>query len=219
MAYTKTLWTNGETALSDVNMNHIEQGIKDAHDFMAQLVDSIYPVNSIYISVEDVNPATRPLLAGTTWVKWGAGKVPVGVDTTDTDFDTVEESGGAKTKSYTPAGTVGNTTLTADQSGNQAQTITSGGMSANSSHSHGAFSWIYGYNTTNSGSVEYKRIYSYSQQESKAVTSATSTAHTHSVTVAAKNAKTAHTHGFTGTASQMNVLQPYITCYMWKRTS
>lgn len=34
-----------------------------------------------------------------TWQAWGAGRVPVGVDTTDTDFDTAEETGGSKTHS------------------------------------------------------------------------------------------------------------------------
>ncbi len=31
MAYTKTTWTNGTTALSAINMNHLETGIADAH--------------------------------------------------------------------------------------------------------------------------------------------------------------------------------------------
>lgn len=38
MSYTKTTWTNGATALSADNMNHIEGGIKDAHDAL----DNVY---------------------------------------------------------------------------------------------------------------------------------------------------------------------------------
>lgn len=41
MAYTKTVWVNGETALSDTNMNHIEDGIKDAHDAIATANEAI----------------------------------------------------------------------------------------------------------------------------------------------------------------------------------
>ena len=52
----------------------------------ANIVDIIYPVGSIYLSVNSVNPST---LFGGTWEAWGSGKVPVGVDTSDTDFDTV----------------------------------------------------------------------------------------------------------------------------------
>lgn len=54
-----------------------------------------YPVGSIYTSVVATNPAT--LLGVGTWAAFGAGKVMVGIDSGDTDFDTVEETGGAKT--------------------------------------------------------------------------------------------------------------------------
>ena len=36
-----------------------------------------------------------------TWVAFGAGKVIVGLDSGDTDFDTAEETGGAKTHTLT----------------------------------------------------------------------------------------------------------------------
>jgi len=54
----------------------------------------VYPVGAIYISVASTSPAT---LFGGTWAAFGAGKVLVGIDATDADFDTVEETGGAKT--------------------------------------------------------------------------------------------------------------------------
>ena len=54
-----------------------------------------YPVGSIYTSVVATNPAT--LLGVGTWAAFGAGKVMVGIDSSDTAFDTVEETGGAKT--------------------------------------------------------------------------------------------------------------------------
>lgn len=59
----------------------------------------VYPVGSIYTSVVSTNPAT--LLGVGTWAAFGAGKVMVGIDSGDTDFDTVEETGGAKTDSHT----------------------------------------------------------------------------------------------------------------------
>lgn len=59
-----------------------------------------YPVGSIYMNASDsTNPAT--LLGFGTWVAFGAGRVPVGIDATDTDFDTAEETGGAKTHTLT----------------------------------------------------------------------------------------------------------------------
>lgn len=56
--------------------------------------DLIHPVGSIYISVDDTNPSE---FFGGTWVAWGSGRVPVGVDKSDDSFKTVEQIGGEKT--------------------------------------------------------------------------------------------------------------------------
>lgn len=63
-------------------------------------LESLYPVGSIYMNAtSSTNPGT--LIGFGTWVAFGAGRVPVGIDSTDTDFDTVEETGGAKTHTLT----------------------------------------------------------------------------------------------------------------------
>jgi len=56
--------------------------------------DLIYPVGSIYMSVNSTNPS---VMFGGTWESWGSGKVPVGVNTEETEFNTVEKTGGEKT--------------------------------------------------------------------------------------------------------------------------
>jgi len=64
------------------------------------VLEKVYPVGSIYINATSAtNPAT--LLGFGTWVAFGAGKVIVGQDSSDTDFDTAEETGGAKTHTLT----------------------------------------------------------------------------------------------------------------------
>ena len=105
---------------------------------------------------------------GGTWVAWGAGRVPVGVDTSDTDFDAAEETGGEKT-----------VTLTVDQI---------------PSHDHGAINWASGY----SGG---------SQAGFKTILEGSS---------ATNNVKACKA---TGGDQSHNNLQPYITCYMYKRTA
>ena len=55
----------------------------------------IYPVNSIYMTISPTNPATT--FGFGTWVAWGTGEVPVGVDVGQTEFNTVEKTGGEKT--------------------------------------------------------------------------------------------------------------------------
>ena len=63
-------------------------------------IESAYPVGSIYMNATNAtNPAT--LLGFGTWVAFGAGRVPVGINSGDTDFDTAEETGGAKTHTLT----------------------------------------------------------------------------------------------------------------------
>lgn len=57
---------------------------------------ALYPVGSVYINASvATNPAT--LLGFGTWTAFGAGRVPVGIDATQTEFDTAGETGGAKT--------------------------------------------------------------------------------------------------------------------------
>lgn len=60
-----------------------------------------FPVGYIYISVDPTNPAT--VLGYGTWAAFAAGRVLVGIDAGQTEFDTVEETGGAKTHTLTTA--------------------------------------------------------------------------------------------------------------------
>jgi hypothetical protein len=66
----------------------------------SSVLNAIYPVGSVYTNATDsTNPST--LLGFGTWVAFGAGRVPVGIDSGDTDFDTAEETGGSKTHTLT----------------------------------------------------------------------------------------------------------------------
>ena len=61
-----------------------------------------WPVGSIYTNASvATNPST--VLGFGTWSSFGAGRVLIGVDSGDTDFDTLEESGGSKTHTLTVA--------------------------------------------------------------------------------------------------------------------
>lgn len=70
-------------------------------DYADYTMKKLYPVGSIYISTVSTNPAS--LLGFGTWVTFGAGRVLVGLDPADADFDTVEEIGGTKTHTLTVA--------------------------------------------------------------------------------------------------------------------
>ncbi len=90
-----TLTATTVTASGNVNTTGGELQINGTN-----VLEKVYPVGSIYINASvNTNPAT--LLGFGTWVAFGAGKVVVGLDSTDTDFDTVGETGGAKTHTLT----------------------------------------------------------------------------------------------------------------------
>ena len=64
---------------------------------LSSLWDQVYPVGSIYITVNATNPS---VLFGGTWEQL-KGKFLVGVDSSDTDFETSEKTGGEKTHTLT----------------------------------------------------------------------------------------------------------------------
>lgn len=64
----------------------------------AEIILSAYPVGAIFISVVNTNPAT---LFGGTWERIAKGRTLIGVDENDTDFATIEKTGGEKTHTLT----------------------------------------------------------------------------------------------------------------------
>ena len=121
-----------------------------------------YPIGKIEINISGANPSTY--LGFGTWVAWGSGRVPVGVNTSDSNFNTVEKTGGEITH-----------TLTTDEM--PSHTHYSGWRNLSGAFSGGANNgaWIEGGTKVDTGTA--------------------------------------------GNGQAHNNLQPYITCYMWKRIS
>lgn len=82
-------------------------GVGTAAALAAIVGNFLYPVGSLYYnSAVTTNPGT--LLGFGTWVAFGAGRVPVGYNASNSLFDTLEETGGsadAITVSHTHAAT------------------------------------------------------------------------------------------------------------------
>ena len=70
---------------------------------------SAHPVGEIYLSTDSRNPGT---LYGGTWEAWGSGRVPIGVNASDSDFSAAEKTGGAKTVNLAHSHTVNGHTHT-----------------------------------------------------------------------------------------------------------
>lgn len=96
---TKRLYVSND----DVAINNVYVGSQEPNDpginvwinpqGINNVVDMIYPIGSIYISVNNANPST---VFGGSWESFGTGKTLVGVDTSQTEFNTVEKTGGSK---------------------------------------------------------------------------------------------------------------------------
>ena len=73
--------------------------------FVASATTVAYPVGAIFTTVTAYadSAAVVTAIGGTTWVAFAAGKMLIGLDSSDTDFDTAEETGGAKTHTLTEA--------------------------------------------------------------------------------------------------------------------
>ena len=71
----------------------------DANVNVIEVLKKAYPIGSVYINASNAtNPAS--LLGFGTWSAFGAGRVMVGIDSLDADFDTIGETGGQKTTSH-----------------------------------------------------------------------------------------------------------------------
>ena len=150
-----------ETTQLNDDVTELMGAFTSVTDLTKQLFLLMHRVGDIIFSTSDENPST---IYGGTWVAWGKGRVPVGVDTSDSDFNTVEKTGGEKEH-----------TLTVDEM---------------PSHKHG-FGQQFATTSSLSGAYGYYMIAG-------------------TQTDVIKN---------TGGNQPHNNLQPYITCYMWKRTA
>lgn len=198
-------------------------------DVTSSAVDKAYPIGSIFMSTVSTNPATQ--LGVGTWAAWGTGRVPVGVDTTQTEFSTVQKTGGSKTHTLTEAempihdhsgaphthpGPAHTHTIDHDHG-----TTVSGGL-----HRH-----TIQLNSSVGGGIESVARGSNSPDMQDFVNPIkdTSSSHTHAIPPLTGQTSGPASSGNTGGASAGNTgnagsgnahnnLQPYITCYMWRRT-
>lgn len=76
----------------------VSQAVTQADADLESAINRIFPVGSVFITTVNTNPGT---FIGGTWASLGAGRTLVGVDTSDTDFNTPKKTGGEKEHTLT----------------------------------------------------------------------------------------------------------------------
>lgn len=173
-------------------------------DILDTIGSFIYPVGSIYTNASvSTNPAT--LLGFGTWTAFGSGRVMVGLDSGNTLFDTVGETGGSYDATLVSHSHSATSTFTGTALGNHTHGVTDSG------HTH-----TVGISETGSGGGRggYGN-YQYSQTTQSSVTGI-SINNASAGTPAGTVETTISTQGSSATNAN---IQPYITVYMWKRTA
>lgn len=165
-----------------------------------------WPVGSIFMSVSPTNPNTT--LGGGTWVAWGTGRVPVAIDTAQTEFDTVEEVGGEKTHKLTAAEMSSHTHVQNSHTHADTFAVAAAGL-----HKH-----VIDYEVRLVGSGTINGVIPATGGSSSSANPVEADG-SHAHTVSGSVSTTTATNQFTGGDVPHNNLQPYITCYMWKRTA
>ncbi len=178
---------------------------------VAALLSLAYPVGSVYFGTTSTNPAAS--LGFGTWEAFGAGRVPVGFDATQTEFDADEETGGVK-----------EVTLTGAQSGLPQHThLQSPHTHVQDAHTHlqNAHTHTQSVNSATTGGLSG---YTPDTSSNTSVTSGYSTGSTTAVnqnSTAVNQSTTAvnQNAGPVDAAQAHANLQPYVVVRMWKRTA
>ena len=169
------------------------------------LLELIYPIGSIYMSVKDTNPAD---FLGGTWERWGQGRVPVGVNEDDTIFEKAGNTGGEQKHQLTT-----NEMPNHRHRGQYAHTETY------TDHAQKPTDPPAQVIEVEQGTREVEVQYNVVKD-----TLSTTTLHTSGsgpTNDIFYTYKVTSTYGVADDGGDIphNNLQPYITCYMWKRTA
>jgi hypothetical protein len=180
-----------------------------------------FPVGSVFIGVVSTNPGT--LLGYGTWSAFGAGRVLVGFDSGDADFDTAEETGGAKTKAISAhSGTAvadhASHTHTYTEVVNHTHDVTITDPGHTHTQTTSATDGASGRADASSGGTTYNNVANINSNTTGITASTANPAGGVATgTTAGPSATLSHSVTQPSAHTDLNVVQPYIVVYMWRR--
>ena len=174
-------------------------------------INNFYPVGSIYMSAKNINPST---FLGGTWVAWGQGRVPVGMGGS---YTVAEGTGGSENETMNFSGSVGDTALTQAQMPVHKHKVEYySSTDPEYVHHEVCGDWIDG----GSEATHYVMISTSDMIEADGKLHIKSGIEASGGLVTEnKGSGQAHTHSLSINNKTVSHMQPYITCYMWKRTA
>ena len=182
-----------------------------ADDHVARF-DQIYPVGSVYINASNSNNPSTYLGVG-TWTRIGAGKVMVGQDPSDTDFNQTSDAGGNKTATLNIAN-LAQHTHTVDPDNTSLSLSVTQNNAGNHNHSYTAP----GSTSVDAGADATDGTNNSTGGQNTNVATGDGGNHNHGVGVSGSVDIAQFNSGQTGSGNSFSILQPYIVVYMWVRT-
>lgn len=222
----------------DAWFRQTDEKLKWLYDQMQATASKLYPVGSVYISFNSADPST---LFGGTWVRLkdtfllangdsyapntsgGSATKTINVNNLPAHNHSVNASGNHNhTATTSTAGNHTHTRGTMNITGS-AQTVAIGGDSETWQSVSGAFTKSGEYP---SGSEQakpepgsyYSQTFGFDASRSWTGSTSTNGNHTHTLTTNTTGSHT-HTTNNTGGGLPLNIMPPYQTVYMWKRTA
>ena len=210
---------NDVSSLIDKTNNLLNEQIENEN------LNKRFPVGSIYISTNVTNPT---ILFGGTWEIYSEGRKLVGMGSNGTtNYTTVSAVGGSESLNLS-INNIPSHVHSLTPSGSVSSTFT--GSSVTSS-SNGAHTHTFSFGRASSEASGYGLMYDLTEgvyRDRPAITSQTvnvngAGTHSHSLTSSGSVISTFNGNTITtssnGSSSSIDIMNPYVTVYMWKRVS
>lgn len=187
--------TNAELENTNERLDATNAALDVVSTALSEVWKTIYPIGSIYINVNNVNPA---ILFGGTWVRIKDKFILASGDVYANGSE-----GGAASKTITPSGTVEGHAITVPEL---------------PEHRHGFYAGFpdndpdFGYYHLQTGSTNIPKVIQIHGYDNPLLG-----VYDNDMTVLAQGL--AHSHDFTGDEATINVMPPYLAVNVWYRTA